>query len=939
MKKILTVIVIGLLWFSTFPMFAAHVKAEGTVTDFESGFGGWQPFTQYGGVAQLSTTYAHSGTHSVEQSGDSSGSDPYSSVGRIRFPVASILDEYELSTWVYVTERSDANAGSFFGFVFNWPEGTPPELREVVGWGPWGSGSSYAQVRQSEGYMPKGDWYNPVPYGLSLNTWHQVKVIVYTNLGTVSIWLDGSLIVDSWPAFNAGEKPDYYDIECSANYYGTYVMHQYVDDVYPFKTWETAFVVPSGHPVVDFAVYNGSLYAAADNRLYVENGSSWNIVDAPAFVTSLETAKVAYQAPPTEWNRTYGDALYSEEANAVIQTSDGGYLLVGKKSVGMWWAKVDKFGNQQWNQTYGGSSNDVAYSGVQTADGGYAIGGTTYDSDHDFWLGKTSASGTMQWNKTYSRDRVQEAYSMIQTSDGGYALAGYSQEADQDNDFWLVKTDSNGAELWNQTYDDGVPNNQVAEEGWAVVQTDEGGYAVLGVIHGWVSSDYDFWLVKTDSNGVELWNQTYGLDHGGHDIARSIVQTNDGGFALAGSTEYNTAGGRDFLLIKTYANGTLQWNHTYGGVDDDEAKSLIQTADGGYALAGYTNSFGAINSDVWMVKTDSFGNIQWNKKYGDIGQEKASSVMQTSDGGYAIAGFKTNGTDPADFWLIKNGIEPYTEKLVIGGKGGLYSYDGISFDLVFSMPTYIRVLGVWNNRLYAGTMLDRAPKLYYCNGLADNPSDWHVDTGFSTVLGFSGAFGSIDSFAVYDNVMYVGSGGKLYSFDGTDWSIAASYDDVSAFLAMKVYDGKLYLATRDEGWRKPLYQGGTGFSGRVIEYDGASWTTVLDHDYWVYSLGVYDGKLYVGTANKIFTHNGTSWETSFNATEGAYYALCFENYDGKIYVGMGNGYIFVDPAPPKVNLEVAAMPEFPSATILTVFMALGVLTTALIKKKRTRRLS
>ena len=236
MKKTLTAIIIGLLCVSTFPIFAPQVKAEGIYTDFESGLGGWQPFIQYGGTAQLSTTHAHSGTHSVEQSGHSSGSDPYSSVGRIHFPVTSILNQYELSAWVYATERSDANAASFFGFVFNWPEGTPPELREVVGWGPWGSGSSYVHVRQSEGYTPKGNWYNPVPYGLSLNTWHQVKVIVYANLGTVSIWLDGSLIVDNWPAFNAGEKPDYYDIECSANYYGTYVMHQYVDDVHVSET-------------------------------------------------------------------------------------------------------------------------------------------------------------------------------------------------------------------------------------------------------------------------------------------------------------------------------------------------------------------------------------------------------------------------------------------------------------------------------------------------------------------------------------------------------------------------------------------------------------------------------------------------------------------------------------------------------------------------------
>jgi parallel beta-helix repeat protein len=282
-------------------------------------------------------------------------------------------------------------------------------------------------------------------------------------------------------------------------------------------------------------------------------------------------------------------------------------------------------------------------------------------------------------------------------------------------------------------------------------------------------------------------------------------------------------------------------------------------------------------------------------------------------------------------------LEPYGDKLVVGGQGGLYCYDGTPFNLIFSVPTYIKVLGVYDNRLYAGTMLDNPPRLYYCNGSVDNPSDWYVDTDFSAILGFSGAFGSIDSFSVYDNVMYLSSAGKLYSFNGTDWSIAASYDDVYAFLDMQVYNGKLYLAARDQGWRKPMYLGGSGFSGRVIEFDGASWTTVLDHDYWIYSLGVYDDKLYAGTANKILTYNGTSWEVSFNATEGAYYAISMINYDSKIYAGMGNGCIFADPAPLKAEHETIVVPEFSSTTILAVFTAVTMLAAALTRKKRTKR--
>jgi len=234
----------------------------------------------------------------------------------------------------------------------------------------------------------------------------------------------------------------------------------------------------------------------------------------------------------------------------------------------------------------------------------------------------------------------------------------------------------------------------------------------------------------------------------------------------------------------------------------------------------------------------------------------------------------------------------YEDKLISGGQDGLCSYNGTAFNLILPVSGYIKTLGIYNNTLYAGTVLDKPPTLYYCNGSTEVPDNWYVNTGFSTILNFSGPFGSIDSFAVYNNKMYISSGSTIYCYNGTDWSIIKTHDDVSAFLDMQVYDSKLYLATRDQAWRKPIYQGYSGFSGRVIEFNGTDCTTIFDHNYWVYSLETCGNRLYAGTANEIWEYDGISWSLSFNAVEDAYYGISSTNFNNTIYFGMGNGYIF-----------------------------------------------
>jgi hypothetical protein len=378
------------------------------------------------------------------------------------------------------------------------------------------------------------------------------------------------------------------------------------------------------------------------------------------------TMNVASQEPPpTEWNRTYG-GTGNDYAYALVQTSDGGYALAGTGFVGgdhhAWLVKTNSAGNALWNRTYGGTGGECPYALVQTNDGGYALagiiqsGGAIYD---DFWLVKTDASGNMQWNMTYGGTNYESAYALVQTADGGYALAGWTRSFGAGgDDFWLVRTDASGNMLWNKTY--GGTNNDELRD---LVQTVDGGYALAGNTVSFGAGDCDFWLVKTDASGNMLWNKTYGGT--GYDWADALVQTSDGGYALAGNTVSFGAGYNDFWLVKTNSAGNALWNRTYGGTNFDLADALVQTSDGGYALAGWTTSFGAGSADFWLVKTDAAGNEQWNRTYGGTGGERPYALVQTNDGGYALAGWTTSfGAGNVDFWLVKVGSNDFAARIV-----------------------------------------------------------------------------------------------------------------------------------------------------------------------------------------------------------------------------------------------------------------------------------
>ncbi|MFW9995632.1 MAG: hypothetical protein ACFFD4_26575 [Candidatus Odinarchaeota archaeon] len=381
-----------------------------------------------------------------------------------------------------------------------------------------------------------------------------------------------------------------------------------------------------------------------------------------SFVGAKQLSEQDGMIPVEQWNKTFGGTGW-ESAESLIETADGGYLLAGftvppgdfeDVAADMWLVKTDSNGNEQWNKTFGGILEDAAVTVIETAAGGYLAAGWTESSgagDRDMWLVKTDSSGNEQWNKTFGGTRSDHTYSVIETAAGGYLAAGDTKSSGTGYDYmWLVKTDSSGNEQWNKTFGGTGVDINVA---YSVIETATGGYLLAGDTSSYGAGLTDFWLVKTDNNGQTEWSTTFGGT--GWEEAKAVIETAAGGYLLAGSTDSFGAGDRDMWLVKTDSNGNEQWNKTFGGIFEDWASTVIESAAGGYLLAGFT-SFGALNKDVWLVKTDSNGNEQWNTTFGGPDVDIAYSVIETAGDGYLLAGStKSFGAGGTDAWLVKIG--------------------------------------------------------------------------------------------------------------------------------------------------------------------------------------------------------------------------------------------------------------------------------------------
>ena len=304
----------------------------------------------------------------------------------------------------------------------------------------------------------------------------------------------------------------------------------------------------------------------------------------------------------TLWTKSYELKGTNTTLQYLVQTRDGGYALGGTLNNEYVILKVDSNGNIQWNRSY---IYEAPYNSfrdlTQTSDGGYAFVGTfspPQNSSHavgQIWFVKTDASGNMEWNKTIVGPQGDFANSIVQNSDGGYAIFCTSWQSETlPSAFKIIKTDSEGNEQWNRTY--GGTGKFFTAESDAGILTADGGYLLAGVS---VEKDSNWlaWLVKTDSQGNMLWNQNYG---GIGSWALSVIQSSDSSYCFGGV--YN---GKGVWLVKTDSNGEMEWNETFstasiwGSSIEDFGKPLIQTRDGGYVLVG------SLNSQIWIAKISS----------------------------------------------------------------------------------------------------------------------------------------------------------------------------------------------------------------------------------------------------------------------------------------------------------------------------------------------
>ena len=357
-----------------------------------------------------------------------------------------------------------------------------------------------------------------------------------------------------------------------------------------------------------------------------------------------------------QWARTYGGIDF-DRAFFIQQTSDGGYVAAGYTASGgaglsdFWVLKLSLAGVIEWQHTYGGSGDDVAYAVQETSDEGYIIAGNTYSfgaGESDYWILKLTSEGEREWQFTYGGIGDDTAYAIQETSHGGYIVTGYSHiYGAQTSDTWILKLTSEGDVEWQHIY-----GGAGDDKAYSVQETSEGGYIVAGSTQYLGAPDLDFWVLKLTSTGFFEWQRIYGGS--GDDVAYYIQETSDEGYMVAGDTDSFGVKKSELWVLKLTSIGDIEWERIYGGSDNDYLNCIQETSDGGYVVTGNTYSFGAGDSDILALKLSFTGDIEWQRTYGGSEEDVAYYIQETSDEGYIAAGYTDSfGAGGSDFLLLK----------------------------------------------------------------------------------------------------------------------------------------------------------------------------------------------------------------------------------------------------------------------------------------------
>jgi hypothetical protein len=353
------------------------------------------------------------------------------------------------------------------------------------------------------------------------------------------------------------------------------------------------------------------------------------------------------QNPNIIWMQIYGDGVddcvyWVEQVEQGSHPDQPGFILTGYTKTYEQWnnnvllIKTDGEGNIEWTRTYGGSNSDVGFCVKPTSDSGFVVCGFFTGagrSTSDGYIIKTDASGDTVWTGRYGGSGSESFAEITQTADGGYIAAGYKLESDGYNsDIYVVKVDSVGTIMWSREYG----NPSFEDHAKSIVQTSDGGYIICGATGG-IGTGPDVWLIKTDSDGNVEWSRTYGDD--GYDGGFSLDQTSDGGYIIAGfKTILIEPYHHDLYLIKTSSDGTVQWERTYGESGSDRANSVRETSDGGFITTGAMETPVAGGCDIYAVKTNGNGNMEWFNTIRINDFDMGICVRQTADGNFVIAG-------------------------------------------------------------------------------------------------------------------------------------------------------------------------------------------------------------------------------------------------------------------------------------------------------------